>query len=84
MKHVGNFIAMMVGGLIVLVVGIVIAAVSIPSVTDFGQPSGSTGGMLIGVLIAGVGQMIFLIGTIALGVFLGTRAAHDERDSVGV
>ena len=82
MKYIGKFIGMLVAGLVLVGVGVVIVATSFPRTDGLGNSTGSSGAMVFGLILVAVGQMVFLIGTIALGVFLGVREANYERAGV--
>ena len=64
-----------VSGLLLLLVGDVLAVLTVPGTETnaFGDTvgTGSTFGFLLGVLLAGIGQVVLLVAVIATGVRLG-------------
>lgn len=75
--NIKGFILGLAAGLVLVIVGVLVVIQSLPGTDpETFLPTGSMTGLLIGALLIGVGQMVFLIYTIATGVFLGTKAAR--------
>lgn len=66
-------------GVVLLLAGGGIAGASLPSFDSVYADSGSTGGLLFGMLLIGVGQIVVLVGVIATGVRLGVNSSAQNQ-----
>lgn len=72
--------AYLFGGIAIVIVGMLIASLAIPSTTvsSFGtEESGNSVVFMLGLLLAALGYTMSLIGVIAKGVALGGRATRE-------
>jgi len=74
-------IACWVGGLVLLVLGGLVAGASLPSFDLYRGDSGSRAGFLFGLGMVGLGQLAVLVGVIATGVRLGMDSATRGQDA---
>ena len=76
---------LLVAGVGLLIVGFVIAAVAMSGTTSTAystESTGSEGGFLIGLLLAGLGGILTQVWAIAWGVSIGGRVLDDHRRGV--
>jgi hypothetical protein len=67
--------AAVLAGLVIAVVGLIVAGAAWPSTDMFGDKTGSAGGAMIGLAVTWSGSMLLLVGVIGYGVKLGREAS---------
>lgn len=79
-KQGDRFFGPILGAAALILAGAVIAALAWPSTgVHFAEASGSKPLAVLGLVAAGVGQMLFLVYGIGLAVFKGVSAANDRE-----
>jgi hypothetical protein len=72
-------VAVGVAGLLLIVVGVAIAAMSLPSVDRLGTIDPGSGlGHLLGLMLSGIGGLLITVVTVAYGVKLGNGMSSQD------
>ena len=63
-------------GASLVVGGVTLAAAAWPEEVSTGETTGSKGGAVLGLLVAGAGEVLLLIAVVATGLLIGLRLAR--------